>query len=134
MTPQAARERLIGELARTIQDSAAKPLSGYDLYVWILDVHMAGRPAFEAPGINSDLRIRSRTNSTKDFTPICSERSIRKDGHERRGVIDRSKLPKERVLPGYGRALFRKSIAPFLDLESTPEDQSIVTRQGDTVS
>ena len=65
MTPQAARERLIGELARTIQDSAAKPLSGYDLYVRILDVHMAGRPAFEAPGINSDLRIRNRTTPPK---------------------------------------------------------------------
>jgi hypothetical protein len=33
MTPEGARERLIGELARTIKDSAAKPLSGYDLYV-----------------------------------------------------------------------------------------------------
>ena len=65
MTPQAARERLIGELARTIQDSAAKPLSAYDLYVRILDVHMAGRPAFEAPGMNSDLRIRNRTTPPK---------------------------------------------------------------------
>jgi hypothetical protein len=65
MTPQAARERLIGELGRTIQDSAAKPLSGYDLYVRILDVHMAGRPAFEAPGMNSDLRIRYRTTPPK---------------------------------------------------------------------
>jgi Protein of unknown function (DUF3016) len=65
MTPQAARERLIGELARTIQDSAAKPLSGYDLYVRILDIHMAGRPAFEAPGMNSDLRIRNRTTPPK---------------------------------------------------------------------
>ena len=65
MTPQAARERLIGELARAIQDSAAKPLSGYDLYLRILDVHMAGRPAFEAPGVNSDLRIRNRTTPPK---------------------------------------------------------------------
>lgn len=65
MTPESARERLIGELARTIKDGAAKPLSGYDLYVRILDVHMAGRPAFEAPGINSDLRIRNRTTPPK---------------------------------------------------------------------
>jgi Protein of unknown function (DUF3016) len=65
ITPQAARERLIGELSRTIQDSAAKPLFGYDLYVRILDVHMAGRPAFEAPGMNSDLRIRNRTTPPK---------------------------------------------------------------------
>jgi hypothetical protein len=43
MTPESARERLIGELSRTIQDSAAKPLAGYELYVRILDVHMAGR-------------------------------------------------------------------------------------------
>jgi DUF3016 family protein len=65
MTPESARERLIGELSRTIQDSAAKPLAGYELYVRILDVHMAGRPAFEAPGINSDLRIRNRTTPPK---------------------------------------------------------------------
>jgi hypothetical protein len=65
MTPDGARERLIGELARTIKDSAAKPLSGFDLYVRILDVHMAGRPAFEAPGMNSDLRIRNRTTPPK---------------------------------------------------------------------
>ena len=65
MTPEGARERLIGELARTIRDSAAQPLSGYDLYVRILDVHMAGRPAFEAPGMNSDLRIRNRTTPPK---------------------------------------------------------------------
>ncbi|MEY2608166.1 MAG: hypothetical protein QOH31_6020 [Verrucomicrobiota bacterium] len=65
MTPESARERLIGELALTIKDGAAKPLSGYDLYVRILDVHMAGRPAFEAPGINSDLRIRNRTTPPK---------------------------------------------------------------------
>ena len=61
MTPESARERLIGELSRTIQDSAAKPLAGYELYVRILD----GRPALEAPGINSDLRIRNRTTSPK---------------------------------------------------------------------
>jgi hypothetical protein len=30
-----------------------------------LDVHMAGRPAFEAPGVNSDLRIRNRTTPPK---------------------------------------------------------------------
>ncbi len=65
MTPESARERLIGELSRTIQDSAAKPLAGYELYVRVLDVHMAGRPAFEAPGINSDLRIRNRTTPPK---------------------------------------------------------------------
>jgi len=65
MTPASARERLIGELTRTIGDSAAKPLAGYELYVWILDVHMAGRPAFEAPGISSDLRIRNRTTPPK---------------------------------------------------------------------
>jgi len=65
MTPEGARERLIRELARTIRDSAAQPLSGYDLYVRILDVHMAGRPAFEAPGMNSDLRIRNRTTPPK---------------------------------------------------------------------
>jgi len=65
MTPEGARERLIGELARTVRDSAAQPLSGYDLYVRILDVHMAGRPAFEAPGMNSDLRIRNRTTPPK---------------------------------------------------------------------
>jgi len=62
MTPERARERLIGELSRTVQDNAAKPLAGFELYVRILDVHMAGRQAFEAPGINSDLRIRNRTS------------------------------------------------------------------------
>ncbi len=65
MTPEGARERLIGELARTIKASAAKRWSGYGLYVRILDVHMAGRPAFEAPGMNSDLRIRNRTTPPK---------------------------------------------------------------------
>jgi hypothetical protein len=65
MTPQSARERLIRELSRAIQDAGAKSLAGYELYVQILDVHMAGRPLFEAPGINSDLRIRNRTTPPK---------------------------------------------------------------------
>ena len=65
MTPEAARERLIGELSRTIEETAAKPLAGYQLQVRILDVHMAGRPAYEAPGINSDLRIRNRVTPPK---------------------------------------------------------------------
>lgn len=65
MTPESARERLIGELSRTIQDSAAKPLAGYELCVRILHVHMAGRPAYDAPGINSDLRIRNRVTPPK---------------------------------------------------------------------
>jgi Protein of unknown function (DUF3016) len=65
MTPASARERLIDELSRTIQDSAAKHLARYELDVRILDVHMAGRPAFEAPGVNSDLQIRNRTTPPK---------------------------------------------------------------------
>jgi hypothetical protein len=65
MTPDAARERLIAELSRTIKEAASKPLAGYELDVRILDVHMAGRPAFEAPGINSDLRIRNRVTPPK---------------------------------------------------------------------
>jgi hypothetical protein len=44
MTPARARERLIGELSRTIQEPATKSLNGYELDVRILDIHMAGRP------------------------------------------------------------------------------------------
>jgi hypothetical protein len=65
MTPESARERLIRELSRTIQDAAANALAGYELNVRILDVNMAGREAYEAPGINSDLRIRNRTTPPK---------------------------------------------------------------------
>jgi hypothetical protein len=65
MTPASARERLIRELSRTIQDAGTKSLAGYQLDVRILDVHMAGREAYEAPGINSDLRIRNRTTPPK---------------------------------------------------------------------
>jgi len=50
MTPESARERLIGELSRTIQDSAAKPLAGYELNVRVLDVHMAGRAGIRSAG------------------------------------------------------------------------------------
>jgi hypothetical protein len=99
MTPESARERLIGELSRTIQDSAAKPLAGDELYVRVLDVHMAGRPAFEAPGINSDLRIRNRT-TPPDFPSICDERSFREGARERRRFVNRSELPVECDLPG----------------------------------
>jgi hypothetical protein len=48
MTPERARERLIDELSRTVQHNAAKPLAGFELYVRILDVHMAARPAFRS--------------------------------------------------------------------------------------
>jgi hypothetical protein len=59
-TPASALKRLTRELSLTIQDAAARSLAGYELNVRILDVRMAGREAFEAPGFNSDLRIRNR--------------------------------------------------------------------------
>jgi hypothetical protein len=60
MTPASALERLTRELSLTIRDAAPKSLAGYELNVRILDVRMAGRLAFEAPGFNDDLRIRNR--------------------------------------------------------------------------
>jgi hypothetical protein len=58
MTPQAAVERLERELTHTIEMAAAQYLSAYQLDVQIVDVAMAGREAFEKPGLNSDIRIR----------------------------------------------------------------------------
>ena len=61
MTPQAAEKRLERELTHTIEAVAAQYLSAYQLDVQILDVAMAGREAFEKPGLNSDIRIRHET-------------------------------------------------------------------------
>jgi hypothetical protein len=58
MTRQAAVERLERELTHTIEMAAAQYLSAYQLEVKIVDVAMAGREAFEKPGLNSDIRIR----------------------------------------------------------------------------
>jgi Protein of unknown function (DUF3016) len=60
MTPEAAEQRLERELTKTIQAAAAQYLSKYELDVQIVDVAMAGREAFEKPGVNSDLRIRNQ--------------------------------------------------------------------------
>ena len=58
MTRQAAEERLERELTQTIEAAAGQYLSAYQLDVRIVDVAMAGRQAFEKPGLNSDIRIR----------------------------------------------------------------------------
>jgi hypothetical protein len=58
ITREAAEERLERELNRTIEAAAAQYLSAYQLDVQIVDVAMAGRQAFEKPGLNSDIRIR----------------------------------------------------------------------------
>ncbi|MBV8216110.1 MAG: DUF3016 domain-containing protein [Verrucomicrobia bacterium] len=58
MTREAALDRLERELTHTIEAAAAQFLGTYELDVHVLDVAMAGREAFEAPGFNSDLRIR----------------------------------------------------------------------------
>jgi Protein of unknown function (DUF3016) len=58
MTHQAAEARLERELTKTIEAAAAQYLSAYQLDVQIVDVAMAGRQAFEKPGLNSDIRIR----------------------------------------------------------------------------
>jgi len=58
MTHGAAEERLERELTKTIEAASAQYLSKYQLDVQIVDVAMAGREAFEKPGLNSDLRIR----------------------------------------------------------------------------
>ena len=60
MPPEAAEQRLERELTKTIQAAAAQYLSKYELDVQIVDVAMAGREAFEKPGVNSDLRIRNQ--------------------------------------------------------------------------
>jgi hypothetical protein len=60
MTHQAAEERLERELTKTIETAATQYLSSYQLDVQIVDVAMAGREAFEKPGLNSDLRIRNQ--------------------------------------------------------------------------
>jgi hypothetical protein len=57
-TPEAAEKRLERELTHTIEAAAAQYLSAYQLDVQIVDVAMAGREAFENPGLNSDIRIR----------------------------------------------------------------------------
>jgi hypothetical protein len=59
MTPQGAEDRLQRELNRTIQAVAAQYLGAYQLNLQILDVAMAGREAFERPGLSADLRIRN---------------------------------------------------------------------------
>jgi len=58
MTREAAVERLERELTHTIEAAAAQYLNAYQLDVRIVDVAMAGRQAFENPGLNSDIRIR----------------------------------------------------------------------------
>ena len=58
MTRDAAEERLERELTQTIEAAAAQYLSAYRLDLRVMDVAMAGREAFEKPGLNSDLRIR----------------------------------------------------------------------------
>lgn len=58
MTPEAAEKRLERELTQTIEAAAARYLSAYQLDVQIVDVAMAGREAFENPGLNSEIRIR----------------------------------------------------------------------------
>lgn len=58
MTPEAAEKRLERELTHTIEMAADQYLSAYQLDVQIVDVAMAGREAFEKPGVNSDIRIR----------------------------------------------------------------------------
>jgi hypothetical protein len=58
MTQQAAVDRLERELTHTIEMAAGQYLSAYQLDVQIVDVAMAGREAFEKPGMNSDIRIR----------------------------------------------------------------------------
>jgi hypothetical protein len=58
MTREAAEERLERGLTKTIEAAAAQYLSKYQLDVQIVDVAMAGREAFEKPGLNSDIRIR----------------------------------------------------------------------------
>ena len=60
MTQKAAEERLERELTKTIEAAAAQYLSPYQLDVRIVDIAMAGREAFEKPGLNSDLRIRNQ--------------------------------------------------------------------------
>jgi DUF3016 family protein len=60
MTHQAAEERLEREMTKTIEAAAGQYLSPYQLDVQIVDVAMAGREAFEKPGLNSDLRIRNQ--------------------------------------------------------------------------
>jgi Protein of unknown function (DUF3016) len=59
MSRQGAQDRLERELTHTIEGAAAHYLSAYELDVEILDVAMAGREAFERPGLTSDLRIRN---------------------------------------------------------------------------
>jgi hypothetical protein len=99
MTPASAGERLIDELSRTIQDSAAKHLARYELDVRILDVHMAGRPAFEAPGVNSDFANPQSHHPAKDFPPICGERTFGEGGCKGRSTFNRPELPMEHRLP-----------------------------------
>lgn len=58
MTREAAEERLERELTHTSETAAGQYLGAYQLDVQIVDVAMAGREAFEKPGLNSEIRIR----------------------------------------------------------------------------
>jgi hypothetical protein len=59
MSRLGAEARLERELTHTVEVAAAHYLGVYALDVRILDVAMAGREAFERPGLTSDLRIRN---------------------------------------------------------------------------
>jgi hypothetical protein len=68
MTRQGAQNRLERELTHTIEVAAAHYLGAFELDVRIMDVSMAGREAFERPGLTSDLRIRNSLGKPPKIT------------------------------------------------------------------